>query len=195
VSRPFNSIVQIHDFWVHTYGELLTTNETTKMKIEIEDCLLMEFECNKSKYHLKDVLLGKLFVLLIRIKVKHMELILIKKETTGSEPNLHIQTENVTKFEIMDGCPLKGETIPVRLFLGGLNLTPTYKSVHNKFSVKYFITLMLVDDEDRRYFKQQEIIFWRKISKGKQMKQKQPISEPDKLATLGKSIHIDGNNV
>jgi len=49
---------------------------------------------------------------------------------------------------------------------------------------------VLVDDEDRRYFKQQEIFFWRKISKGKQ-----PISEPGKLTTLGKSTHTDGNNV
>ena len=29
------------------------------------------------------------------------------------------------------------------------------------YSVKYFINLVLVDEEDRRYFKQQEIFFWR----------------------------------
>ena len=27
--------------------------------------------------------------------------------------------------------------------------------------MKYYINLVLVDEEDRRYFKQQEIIFWR----------------------------------
>lgn len=30
------------------------------------------------------------------------------------------------------------------------------------FSVKYYLNLVLVDEEDRRYFKQQEIILWRK---------------------------------
>ena len=30
------------------------------------------------------------------------------------------------------------------------------------FSVKYFLNLVLVDEEDRRYFKQQEVIFWRR---------------------------------
>lgn len=38
----------------------------------------------------------------------------------------------------------------------GFELTPTYKNVQNKFSVRYFLNLVLVDEEDRRYFKQQE---------------------------------------
>jgi hypothetical protein len=42
------------------------------------------------------------------------------------------------------------------------DVTPTYREVHNKFSVKYFLNLVLVDEEDRRYFKQQEITLYRK---------------------------------
>lgn len=57
---------------------------------------------------------------------------------------------------------LIGECVPVRLFLSHLDLTPTYRSVNNVFSVKYYLNLVLVDEEDRRYFKQQEVIFWRK---------------------------------
>lgn len=48
-----------------------------------------------------------------------------------------------------------------RLFLSPYDLTPTYKLVHNKFSVKYYLNLVLVDEEDRRYFKQQEIQLYR----------------------------------
>ena len=61
----------------------------------------------------------------------------------------------------MDGAPIRGESIPIRLFLDGYDLTPTYKMVNNKFSVRYYINLVLVDEEDRRYFKQQEINLWR----------------------------------
>ena len=43
----------------------------------------------------------------------------------------------------------------VRLFLSPYDLTPTYRNINNKFSVKYFLNLVLVDEEDRRYFKQQ----------------------------------------
>jgi vacuolar protein sorting-associated protein 26 len=36
------------------------------------------------RYHLKDVIVGKIYFLLVRIKVKHMELSIIRRETTGS---------------------------------------------------------------------------------------------------------------
>jgi hypothetical protein len=48
-----------------------------------------------------------------------------------------------------------GESIPIRLFLTPFELTPTYRNVHSKFSLKYYLNLVLVDEEDRRYFKQQ----------------------------------------
>ena len=62
----------------------------------------------------------------------------------------------------MDGAPVRGESIPIRLFLGGFELAPTMREVSKKFSVRYFLNLVLVDEEDRRYFKQQEITLWRK---------------------------------
>jgi hypothetical protein len=54
------------------------------MEVGIEDCLHIEFEYNKSKYHLKDVIVGKIYFLLVRIKIKHMEIAIIKRETTGA---------------------------------------------------------------------------------------------------------------
>lgn len=54
-----------------------------------------------------------------------------------------------------------GESIPIRLFLSPYELTPTYRNINNKFSVKYYLNLVLVDEEDRRYFKQQEITIYR----------------------------------
>jgi len=53
-------------------------------------------------------------------------------------------------------------------FLGGYDLTPTMKDVQRKFSVRYFLNLVLIDEEERRYFKQQEIVLWRKQDKIKQ---------------------------
>ena len=132
-----------------------------KMEVGIEECLHIEFEFDKQKYHLKDVILGKIYFILVRIKIKHMELAIIRRESSGSGPNTYNESETITKFELMDGAPVKGEVIPIRLFLSPLELTPTYRSVCGTFSVKYFLNLVLIDEEDRRYFKQQEVTFWR----------------------------------
>jgi hypothetical protein len=53
---------------------------------------------------------------------------------------------------------LSGETIPIRLFLGGFDLTPTFRDVNKKFSTRYYLNLVLIDEENRRYFKQQVIL-------------------------------------
>jgi vacuolar protein sorting-associated protein 26 len=75
-------------------------------------------------------------------------------------------SETLTRFEVMDGAPIKGERIPVRLFLSGLDLSPTLVNVANCFTVRYFLNLVLVDEEDRRYFKQQEITLFRAAIQG-----------------------------
>jgi hypothetical protein len=56
------------------------------------------------------VIVGKIYFLLVRIKIKHMELSIIRRETTGSPPNQYNESETITKFEIMDGAPVRGTT-------------------------------------------------------------------------------------
>jgi len=138
--------------------------QAIKMEVGIEECLHIEFEYDRAKYHLHDVILGKINFLLVRIKIKHMELAVIRRESAGNPPNTYNDAETVTKYELMDGAPVKGETVPIRLFLAPLDLTPSYRVANSQctFSVKYYLNLVLIDEEERRYFKQQEVTFWRK---------------------------------
>lgn len=198
IIRRLADIVKELDIAVHTLSSYPEMNNSIKMEVGIEDCLHIEFEYNKSKwvtigacfkavfnefyfrYHLKDVIVGKIYFLLVRIKIKHMEIAIIKRETTGSGPNTFTENATIAKYEIMDGAPVRGgdmclidlqgvlfylfsgESIPIRVFLAGYELTPTMRDINKKFSVRYFLNLVLMDTEDRRYFKQQEITLWRK---------------------------------
>jgi vacuolar protein sorting-associated protein 26 len=128
ISRRMAEVVKEKDIWVHSYRMPPDSNNSIKMEVGIEDCLHIEFEYNKSKYvmsniqllliphyyndiryHLKDVIVGKIYFLLVRIKIKHMELSIIRRETTGSPPNQYNESETITKFEIMDGAPVRGK--------------------------------------------------------------------------------------
>lgn len=119
VSRRMADVVREKDIWVYSYRIPPETNSSIKMDVGIEDCLHIEFEYSKSKYHLKDVIVGRIYFLLVRLKIKHMELSIIRRETTGVSPNQYNESETLVRFEIMDGSPSRGETIPIRLFLGG----------------------------------------------------------------------------
>ncbi|XP_047315986.1 vacuolar protein sorting-associated protein 26A-like [Impatiens glandulifera] len=162
LSRNFiGNIVEYQEFAVRNFTPRPSLNNSIKMEVGIEDCLHIEFEYNKSKYDLKDVIVGKIYFLLVRIKIKNMELEIRRRESTGAGSNTYVETETLAKYELMDGAPVRGESIPVRLFLSPYELTPTYRNTNNKFSVKYYLNLVLVDEEDRRYFKQQEITIYR----------------------------------
>ncbi|CAO3644746.1 unnamed protein product [Cunninghamella echinulata] len=164
VARRMADLIREKDIWVYSYRMPTEVSNSIKMEVGIEDCLHIEFEYNKSKYYLKDVIVGKIYFLLVRIKIKTMELSIIRRETTGALPNVYNESETVTRFEIMDGAPVRGETIPIRLFLGGFELAPTFRDVNKKFSTRYYLNLVLIDEENRRYFKQQEITMFRRKS-------------------------------
>jgi len=89
VTRNYmTNVVKELDFAVQTLGVEPEINNSIKMEVGIEDCLHIEFEYNKSKYHLKDVVLGKIYFLLVRIKIKHMEIEIRRRESTGSGASL-----------------------------------------------------------------------------------------------------------
>lgn len=87
ISRRISDAVKERELWVHSFRMPPDINNSIKMEVGIEDCLHIEFEYNKSKYetpprtgpsemliryryHLKDVIVGKIYFLLVRIKVR-----------------------------------------------------------------------------------------------------------------------------
>jgi len=153
------NLVKEQEFWVQKVQEEPEISSNIKMEVGIEDCLHIEFEYDKSKYHLEDAIRGKVYFLLVRIKLKMMELSIVKQEKVGDQ---FFDSDVLVKFEVMDGKPVKDENIPIRLYLKSIPLTPTYKAINKTFDVKYLLNLVLIDEDDRRYFKQQEVVLWRK---------------------------------
>ena len=129
-----------------------------KMDVGIEDWLHLSFELDRTNYSTKDVITGRVTFKKVSLFLKAMLLQIIRRETIiGGETDNAI----LCRFEIMDGAPVKNEIIPIRFFLAPYELTPTYQNVNNKFSVKYYINLVLFDSKDKRYFKQHEIVLYR----------------------------------
>ena len=47
------------------FSENLILGIVAQMEVGIEDCLHIEFEYNKARYHLKDSVIGKIYFLLV----------------------------------------------------------------------------------------------------------------------------------
>lgn len=118
-------ITKEHDVWVQILGQEPYENEAIKMEVGIEDCLHIEFEYERRVFHLQDTIIGKIHFMLVRIKIKHMELAVIRRETSGEGVassanngsgsrgapagsavdvnNICTETQTLVKYEIMDG--------------------------------------------------------------------------------------------
>ena len=112
VSRRMADVIREKDIWVYSYRIPPETNSSIKMDVGIEDCLHIEFEYSKSKYHLKDVIVGRIYFLLVRLKIKHMELSIIRRETTGVAPNQYNESETLVRFE---ACTTLSELEPCHI--------------------------------------------------------------------------------
>src|SRR2546423_1429906 len=115
VSRRMADVIREKDIWVYSYRIPPETNSSIKMDVGIEDCLHIEFEYSKSKYHLKDVIVGRIYFLLVRLKIKHMELSIIRRETTGVAPTQYNESETLVRFEV---CPRTGCMMRLRYSFG-----------------------------------------------------------------------------
>ena len=74
-------LITFGGIWNWLFG---TTNKAQPLKKTACTVLVIKFLCCDFRYHLKDVIVGKIYFLLVRIKIKHMELAIIKRETTGT---------------------------------------------------------------------------------------------------------------
>ncbi|KAK4905791.1 Vacuolar protein sorting-associated protein 26, partial [Elasticomyces elasticus] len=127
------------------------------MDVGIEDCLHIEFEYSKSGYDLQDVIVGRIYFLLVRLEIWHMGLSIIGRETAGVPPNQYNESETLVGFESWTTHQSRRNDIHPT-FLGGFDLTPTFQDVNKNFSTRYYLSLVLIDDDIRRYFKQSEIV-------------------------------------
>ena len=59
-------------------------NEPIKLEVGIEDWLHLVFDVNRNKFHLRDCVTGQVTIKKVSIRLKSMELQIIKKETIGA---------------------------------------------------------------------------------------------------------------
>lgn len=151
--------------------------ESINLCVGIQDMLKLSIDFYHKRYNYRGIMEGKVTFHQVGMPLTFMELQIIKRE------NLEKEDENppstMAKHQLMDGSPIRNETVPIRLFLKPFDLTPTYESVNNQFSVRYYINLVLEDNEQNRFFKQKEVIFYRI------KKIKKPIDEPGLLTQIG----------
>lgn len=180
VTRSVKNISMKQEIWVHKVDPKYSAagDNTSKksyfkekdfsktgvsMEVGVDDVLHIEFKYDKKLFHLHERVLGQVSFKVVSLDLQVGEVSIVKREYIGVGENQFFESETLQKYEIMDGTPIPGEVVPIRLYLRSVpRLSPTYELVHNTFSVKYYVNLVLITGDGKRYFKQQEIVIYRK---------------------------------
>ena len=130
-----------------------------KLKVGVKNVVSMLIEFDHCNYNCRGILKGYVTFNLVNANVEFMEVQLVKREVIFDGKKY--EPEYLARYELIDGGPTKHERIPIRLFLKSYNLTPSYPDIEGIFGVKYFLNLIVADDNDNRYFKYAELNLFR----------------------------------
>lgn len=156
IALRIGSISKEYDIIMQLQGAAPPISTPVKRELRIEGALLIDFECEKSQYHLEDVIVGKIVFRMVRVMIKRMEISIIRTEKIIPAKRV-CESETMKRYEIVYGYPASGTVAPIRLHLKHANLTPSYHEVNKKFSASYSMCVILVDEQNRRYSRKQEI--------------------------------------
>ena len=119
IDTKFRTLTYEQEFLVRNPEKISVLNENNqpiKLEVGIEDWLHLVFDLDSRNFSLKDIILGRVTFKKVSIRLKNMEVQIIRKEVVNVANVAPIQ-KVLTRFEIMDGGPIKNETIPIRFFL------------------------------------------------------------------------------
>ena len=138
---------------------LQKNDEPILMQVGLKNKMSLSIYFQHKNYNCRGTLKGFITFNYLNINLKFMEVQIVRREIIFGDKRC--EPAYVARYELIDGVPNKHEKIPVRFFLKSYNLTPTYPNIDNIFFVKYYLNLVIADDEDNRYFKQKEICLFR----------------------------------
>lgn len=159
-----NIVKEVEIFIIRCSSEP-AVNCFVKIECGYEDAIQTELELAQLKYNNKDVVLGRVYFHIIRVRLEEVIMKVIRKEIIGVGKDATVYEDVVGEFVILDGPVAKGDSIPIRIYLKSCDVTPTYTNISNRASVKYFLHLHMRDDEGRTFSKSQEITIWRPSQK------------------------------
>ena len=138
---------------------LKKNDEPIRLQVGMKQKMSLSIYFQHKNYNCRGTLKGFIQFNYLNIQLKFMEVQIVRREVVFGDKKC--EPAYVARYELIDGVPTKNERIPIRFFLKSYNLTPTYPNIDNVFCVRYFLNLVIADEEDNRYFKQKEICLFR----------------------------------
>ena len=128
-------------------------NGRCTFELGIRGLLHVEFIFTKKYVDTQDVVIGRICFLNAKLRIVQMSIVLCCKETFKAG-GVSVEKERELKVcEVLDGTVVRGDSIPVRFFLGDADICPFTAPEGCKLQVHYFLMARLADETGKKYYK------------------------------------------
>lgn len=130
--------------------------------IGIQSLLHIEFVFPSKSIDYRGVLVGAAYFIAVKIRITNISLELIREEEYKGTESHYEKKVCLATYEVMDGIPVKGECIPFRFYLGGIDFEPFDQTKRFGLTADHFVRATLIDENGKRYYKKIQVDIVRK---------------------------------
>jgi vacuolar protein sorting-associated protein 26 len=149
-NTEYNTSVPVYVLFTEPVPDKITP---LKAEVGIQNVLHVEFVIQNPIFDCGGVIIGKVNFLVVKIRIVNMYLQIRRTEYFNNGIISYRNEAIIAQYEILDGMPVRGDTVPIRFYLPSVKVWPYPKSSGRNLEVKYNIRLFLLDENGKHYFK------------------------------------------
>lgn len=156
VSYTFTKTVQESQFIVLFYSPV-PHPVPMHNEIGMRNVLHIEFVFPKSSYDCLECISASAYFILVKLKIVELYMEVFRFESFNSN-YLNFEKKTLIKsYQFLDGPPVRGDHVPIRLFLSDADIWPFSAYAGSDLKVEYYLRTHIIDENGKSYYKRMKI--------------------------------------
>jgi vacuolar protein sorting-associated protein 26 len=130
-------------------------------EVGITNLLHVEFVFPKRHFGSHDVVVGAVYFTLVKLRIVYMTMMFYRVEEYRADLTVLQSKEILRTYDLMDGAPVRGEMIPIRIYMGDLNFWPYLDFNGSALKVEHYLRVKMIDENGAHYCKRMMVQFGR----------------------------------
>lgn len=134
---------------------------TIHNEVGIKNILHVEFIFPRQAYDARETIVGAACFILVKLRIVFMRMNVFRSEVYNSESSFFKKKTLLKTYDILDGAPVKGDFIPIRLFLADTGIWPYDNYKGSNLEVEHYLRIEMIDENGKKYYKKMKLYFKR----------------------------------
>lgn len=128
-------------------------------EIGMKNILHVEFVFPRQAYDAREAVIGTAYFILVKLRIVFIRMMIYRNEIFNSD-SMYLKRKTVLKtYEILDGAPVRGDHIPIRIYMADSDIWPFHNFTGSHLEVEHYMRIEMTDENGKNYYKRMKIYF------------------------------------